>query len=235
MRIAVCDDENICLTELVNLIQRKYKSLDLIIDTFSSGEALIAHYRKNRSPFDIVLLDIEMKGMDGLKTASSLSKYTPTPIIIFVTSHNELACSGYEVSAFRFLTKPVNEHKLVEAIEAAQNRIREAKTILVHNSKGEYVIPVDFIMYIEAQNQQVSIVTEKEQFMQRGSIGTYEKELMNDGFYPVHRSYLVNLRFVKGFNKQEIRLACDKRLPLSRLRYKDFSQNFHDFIRRTAF
>lgn len=235
MRIAVCDDENTCLVELVNSIQRKYKSLDLIIDTFSSGEALVAHYKKNRSPFDIVLLDIEMGRMDGLEAASALSNYTPTPIIIFITSHDELACAGYEVSAFRFLTKPVNENKLVEAIEAAQNRIRKTKAILVRNSNGEYVIPIDFIMYIEAQNQQVLIVTEKEKLTQRGSIGTYENELINEGFYLVHRSYLVNLRFVKGFDKQEILLADDKTLPLSRLRFKDFSQKFHDFIRRTAF
>ncbi|MGL6201181.1 MAG: LytR/AlgR family response regulator transcription factor [Lachnospiraceae bacterium] len=234
MRIAVCDDEKIFISKLVNSIQQEYKSLDMIVDIFLSGEELIKHYRKNLPPYDIILLDIEMKQMNGFQVAETLADFS-NPIIIFITSHEELACDGYKVSAFRFLTKPVHKSKLIEAIEAAQNLIKERKTIFVHNSLGECILPINSIIYIEAQNQHVLIVTENSQYKQKGNIGTYENELQNDGFFLIHRSYLVNLRFVKGFNKREIVLADSSKLPLSRLRVKAFSSVLHAYIKRTAF
>lgn len=235
MRLAICDDENIFTEKLLKFIEQKYNSLDLLITTFNSGEALVSYYRKGNPPFDIVLLDIEMKGIDGLQTAKLLRQSDFNAIIVFITSHEELACKGYEVSAFRFITKPISGAKVLEAIEAVKAQKQRAKTVLVKNAEGEYSLSLDEIRYFEAQNQQTIIYTSNQKYIHRFSISDYEKELQADGFYLIHRSYLVNLKYVKGFNKQEVLLEQNIKLPLSRLRVKDFGETFHTFISRTAF
>lgn len=235
MRIAICDDENAFTQKLLRYIDDKYRSLDLLINTFDCGEDLLSYYRKGNPHYDIILLDIEMKGLNGLETAKFLRQFDPNVIIIFVTSHEELACNGYEVSAFRFITKPINGAKLIEAIEAAKAQKQMNKTISVKTIDGEFSLRLGDVQYFEAQNQQTAIYTDKGKYIHRFGIGEYEKNLKLEGFYLIHRSYLVNLKYVKGFAKQEVFLEQGIKLPLSRLRYKDFSDTFHRFISQTAF
>lgn len=235
MRIAICDDEPRFAAELADLIQNQHRSLDLVVDSYSSGEDLLYACQQLALAYALIFLDIEMGGMDGLRTAKALAGLYPAPMVVFVTSHDELACDGYEVAAFRFLTKPVNEAKLAEAVVTARNRLQQAKTVLLKNGEGEFVLPLDSILYIEAQNQQVLVVSQNVSYSQRTGIGQYEQDLAPDGFCLIHRSYLVNLRHVKALQKQEVLLTNGQRLPLSRLRQKDFACQFHQYIQKTAF
>jgi Response regulator of the LytR/AlgR family len=235
MYIAICDDEEIFVKKMIYDIETKYKTLDFRIKKFDSGENLLEHYKKKKRHFDVILLDIEMNGLNGIETAKQLRKYTPDVLIIFVTSHEELACTGYEVSAFRFITKPINVPKLIEALNSAAEQLRQNKNILIETNFGEYSLKISDILYIEAQNQHVIIYTEHEKYIQRASISKYERTLVLDNFQLIHRSYLVNMCHVKGVSKQEVTLNKKLKLPLSRLRYKKFQEQFHNYINTTAF
>ena len=234
MRIAICDDNHFFTEELKNHIKDEYNSLDLLMHTFSCGEDLVSHYNYRKAPFDVILLDMEMRELDGLETAKAIHQIKPDTIIIFVTSHSEMASAGYEVSAFRFLIKPIKSDKLIEAIEAVKTQLRETKVIYVKNSEGEYSIDVDDIVYFEAQSQQVKIQTRYQIFSNRYNIIDYVKELAEYDFISVHRSYLVNLKYVKGLTNQEMLLEGNISIPISRLRYQKVKQQFHQYINKIS-
>ena len=234
MRIAICDDNQAFAHTLADYIETEYKSLDLLIEFFASGEELVAYYQAGKKTFDIILLDIEMKQVNGLEAAAQIRKSDSQTVIIFITSHDELASMGYEVAAFRFLTKPVKQKKLIEALEAVRAQSNQAKVIHVSNAEGEFTININDILFMEAQNQQVNIQTYEDGFVQRYNLSDYVEELAKYDFISVHRSYLVNLKFVKGINKQEVIMEDETVLPISRLRYKEVKQAFHDYISKTS-
>ena len=234
MRIAICDDHQFFTQELENQIQSEYNSLDLLIHTFSCGEDLVSYYHKGNVAFDVILLDMEMKELDGLKTAKIIRQIAPKTFIIFITIHSEMASIGYEVSAFRFLSKPVKAAKLFEALEAAKAQIRETKIIYIKNSEGEYAIDMNDIIYFEAQIQQVKIQTRYQTFFHRYNISDYVKELENYDFISVHRSYLINLKYTKGIVNQEIIMEGDILIPISRLKYQKVKHQFHYYISKTS-
>ena len=234
MRIAICDDNQTFAKTLADYIEAEYKSLDLLIEFFASGEELVAYYQADKPGFDVILLDIEMKQINGLQAAHQIRKIDTQTVIIFITSHDELASMGYEVAAFRFLSKPVQRAKLIEALEAVRAQNNSAKTIHISNAEGEYTITVSDILFIEAQNQQVLIQTNDGEFSKRAAISDFVDELAQYDFVSIHRSYLINLRYVKGLNKQEVTMEDGTTLPISRLRYKDVKQAFHDYISKTS-
>jgi len=230
MRIAICDDNQHFIRELSDMILSKYKSLDLLIDSFSCGEDIVSHYKNSKVVFDFILLDIEMNEMDGLQTAKIIHEIAPNTIIIIITSHVELALSGYEVSAFRFLEKPVNAIKLFEAIEAVKAQIKSEKVIRIKNQDGEFAVNVRDILFIEANGQHTAIRTKDKIISHRHNISHYMTELADYDFVSVHRSYLINLKHVKRFTNQEVMLEENIKIPISRLRYQKFKQQFHHYI-----
>ena len=104
MKIAICDDEKIMQEYLKEEIDSYFQSLDVLTLCYSSGEELLADYEKQQ--YDMVFLDIEMKGLNGLQVAKLLHAWKKDLPIVMVTTHTELAMEGYEVQAFRFLAKP---------------------------------------------------------------------------------------------------------------------------------
>lgn len=122
MKIAVCDDEEIFSMKLKKYLEQYYNSIDLIIDVFKSGEDFIRKIKSLTDRYDIVFLDIEMSPIDGIETAKKLRENNKDVIIIFLTSHGEFATDGYEVDAFRFLIKPVQEVKLKRALQDVQKK-----------------------------------------------------------------------------------------------------------------
>ena len=120
MRIAVCDDEELFRIEFKNVLDKALVNVDYDIDTFSGGSSLYEAFLK--SPFDLVFLDIEMPGIDGITLAKRLRAISENVHIVFLTSHIEYALEGYEVNALRYLVKPVDMNKLGEVLKYVQDK-----------------------------------------------------------------------------------------------------------------
>ena len=198
MKIAICDDDLVLNRKLHQFIFETYHDIDLRIDEYRSGEEFLQKISTSKLTYDLLLLDIEMDKVNGITVAKELKQLSPKTFVVFITSHDEFATVGYEVSAFRYLIKPINKNKLIEAIEAAKEELLSIKSISFQNKDGEYIIPLNDILYFEAQNQEVLVSTTEQQLLHRGNLNDYEQRLSQEGFYRVHRSYLVNLRFVKS-------------------------------------
>ena len=190
--------------------------------------------QKQSQPYQLILLDIEMRGIDGIETAKRLRKLLPDCYIIFITSHDEFALTGYEVAAFRYLVKPVQPEKLTEAISAVRAELSDHITLHVEDGPVEALLRVKDIYYIEAQDKRVRVVLKDTAFSDRRGIDEIERALAGEDFFRVHRSYLINFRYVARLDKNEILLVSGEQIPLSRLRKKAFKNAFQTYVSRTA-
>lgn len=229
MRIAICDDEPLWREQLAERLEKYYKSLDVLIQCFESGEKLLVQFPKNT--FDLVFLDIEMPGVDGLSVAGKLRQEHRECIIIFLTSHTDLAMEGYEVDAFRFLAKPVEETKLYRALQAVEKKMSEdAKIAVTENGTQSYLRCRD-IRYIHCENIYLQIVTEDRSYLVRKKLKDILEELPKEWFVQVHRSYIVNMLYVTSFDGHEIALDDGTTVAVSKGKREMFRQRMMQYMK----
>ena len=233
MRVAVCDDEEIFQEQIRNLIDKIYNSMDVIVDGFSEGKKLLERFDAN--PYDVIFLDIEMPSMDGITLAKKLRQRSENVFIVFLTSHVEYALEGYEVNALRYLTKPNREDKLREVLKYVMNK-NTAKRMLMIKSEGEELrVNVADVLYFEAQNQYVMIYLRGEEHLVRANIGDFEEQLREDGFFRIHRGYLISLAKVTKIVKSDVIMETGASLPISRNNVKPLKEALYSFIEKEAF
>lgn len=234
MRIAICDDDWSMQKTLRVFIDQTYQDLDMLVDGFTSGEALLASIQKQTRHYDLILLDIEMQGIDGIATAKQVRRLLPECYIIFITSHDEFALTGYEVAAFRYLVKPLVPEKLQEAVSAVRAEMADHVTLHVEDGPVEALLRVKDIYYAEAQDKRVRVVLRDTAFSDRRGIDEIAGLLESEEFFRVHRSYLVNFRYVGRIDKNSVYLVSGEEIPVSRLRKKAFRNAFQAYVKRTA-
>lgn len=232
MRVAICDDENVQLSITKTSLEAAYKSLDLVVDTYSSGAKLLNAI--DTMHYDLIILDIEMPGLNGIDTAKKLRKIEDKVAIVFLTSHVEYALEGYEVNALRYLTKPVNTEKLSEIISYLLEQRKKDKRILLRNSEEVEMVCVADIYYMEAQDQMIRIVTNKGEYRNRYNLGDYERELGADGFFRIHRGYLINLGHVLRLTGREVVMEDSASLPVSRTKEAALKNALIHYVRNEA-
>ena len=168
MRIAVCDDEELFRIEFKSVLDKVLINAEYDIDTFSGGSSLYEAFLKN--PFDLVFLDIEMPGIDGITLAKRLRAVSENVQIVFLTSHIEYALEGYEVNALRYLVKPVDMNKLSEVLKYIQDKKNNSRQIMIKQEGEDIVIDLSDIIYMESMDKNVRIVTSKSEYITRYNI-----------------------------------------------------------------
>ena len=233
MRIAVCDDEERFRSDIRGHIDKMFGSLDVIVDSFAGGKDLIARFREH--PYDLVFLDIEMPGMDGITLAKELRTISDQVFIVFLTGHVEYALEGYEVNALRYLTKPVKEKKLREVLTYVSEKLSAKRQIMLKTEGEEVFVNVSDILYFEAQDQYVMVHTVDRDYLVRYNLSDYEKDLKKDGFVKPHRSYLVSLAKVRRIGKGEVLLEGDVSVPVSRGAAAGLKSMLYSYLEENAF
>ena len=234
VKIAVCDDEKNIRTYLVSLI-RKQGAECSIVEYASAGE-----YLADGKEHDLVFLDIEMGGsgveLDGMGLARHIRSMDVCrqPIIIFVTGYEKYVYDAFDVGAFQYLVKPVDEQKFAEVFGRAvgqaisEEEQRKKKLVIQYAGEGR-AIPLNDIYYMESQNHNIVLFLKSGKLEYYGKIGDLEEELAGQ-FYRIHRGYLINLFHVEGYDKTEVRMANGDKLLLSRYKYDGFVQAYMDYI-----
>ena len=233
MRIAVCDDEELFRIEFKSVLDKLLINAEYDIDTFSGGSSLYEAFLKN--PFDLVFLDIEMPGIDGITLAKRLRAVSENVQIVFLTSHIEYALEGYEVNALRYLVKPVDMNKLSEVLKYIQDKKNNSRQIMIKQEGEDIVIDISDVIYMESMDKNVRIVTSKSEYITRYNISDYEEELKNSGFLRIHRGYLISLSKVKKIVKNDVVMDGDISLPVSRSNIKTLKDALYAYVEGTAF
>ena len=233
MRIAICDDQIGCRTQAVTAIRECIRSEGVLVDAFKDGRSFLLAFKKN--PYDLIFLDIEMPEMDGITVARRIRELNAEIPIVFLTSHIEFALEGYEVNALRYLTKPIQISKLREVLNYVSAQMRQQKALWIKTELGDVKILLNDILFMEAQNQNILIYTTKEAYCVRYNLSDYEQELSEDGFFRIHRGYLVSLSHIKSVGKGEVTLSNTTTLPVSRSKEKALKDVLYQYIRKEAF
>ena len=213
--IAICDDEQIERNYLSGLVKNWAinRDISISINDFSSAEGFL--FSSEDKAFDILLLDIEMEGMDGVTLAKKIRLSNKEIQIIFITGYMEYIADGYDVEALHYLLKPVSEEKLATILDRAISKLASNEKALFINQSGENIrIPLGEIRYLEVFHNYVTIHA-ADSYKVKKTLGALEKDL-DSRFFRAGRSYIVNLRFVRKSTKSEVHLADGTVIPMSR-------------------
>lgn len=189
---------------------------------FPSAESFLFAFSQQQD-YDILLLDIEMPGMDGVTMARQIRKISDTVQIVFISGYSDYISEGYEVSALHYLLKPVKEEKLTEVLDRALNKIEKNEGYLELKSSSELLrIPYHEIKYLDVYQNYVTVHCKEEHSLKR-SLSDVVKQL-DERFYKAGRSLAVNLDYVRRVTKTEIRLSDGTVLPLPRGAYEGINR-----------
>ncbi len=234
MKIAVCDDDKATREHIISLIKEQIQDAEIV--TFGSGEEML----KAQEDFDISFLDVEMKELSGMDVAKQIrqeqeEKGSARSIIIFVTGYEKYMNDAFDVLAFHYLLKPINEEKFRTVFERALKELsaieeRTKRYILVRNSGTQQRVYIKDIYYIESANKKVIIHT-KAGVLE--SYGTMEElgQMTGSGFYRCHRCYLVNMEKIVSYNADTIQVANGDKLILAQKKYNDFIKQYMKYAK----
>lgn len=224
IKIAVCDDSTVDQRYVSDMVDRwaVQREHTVHVDTFISAESFLFHYAEE-SDYDILLLDIEMGEMDGVSMARQLRRGNDAVQIIFITGHSDYISEGYEVEALHYLMKPVREEKLHSVLDRAVEKLAKNEKVLNLESGGEMVcVPVYQIRYADVYGNYVTIHA-AETVTVKMTLKELEREL-DERFYRVGRSYIVNLTRINRVSRTEIKLSDGTVIPLPRGTYDEVNR-----------
>lgn len=217
IRIAIVEDEKKWddtfrkyITEYGAKTKRAFE-----ITSFPDGMEFISDYNGG---FDLVLMDIAMPHMNGMEAAKRLREIDGQVCLMFITTLARYAVNGYDVNAFDFLVKPIDQELFDIKFERAVAYIesKASKSFVISCSGGMRKMPVDKIAYIESVKHYLFFHTTDGVLKMRASLDDVKAFFESNGFVAVNRSLLVNLAFVDGYDNSQV-TVCGEALPLSRV------------------
>lgn len=223
-QLAVCDDRPEDSRLVARLASRwaRQAGAEAEIESFPSAEAFLFRYEEKKD-FDVLLLDIEMTGMDGVELARTVRRDNEAVQIVFITGYSDYIAEGYEVSALHYLMKPVNEEKFHQVLTRAVGRLARNEPFLTLELPGETVrVPLPEIRYLDVQQNYVTVHAGRDYTLKR-PLAEFEAAL-DRRFFRAGRSCIVNLTCIRRVTRAEAELTTGERIPLPRGQYEKLNQ-----------
>lgn len=230
-RVAICDDEERQRERVRRmLLTLSVKTgIDFEVVAFESGEQLIAHYENEGDSFHILVLDIEMNGLNGIQTARKLREMKRHhEQIVFLTSYAEYMLESFDVVTFQYLIKPIEpevfEAKMLKLYQYFQERDQDI--LIIKSAYEEIVLRQEDIIAIEAAKSltvksKLKFTTVHAVYDGRGLISSYASALKDSRFLQIHRSILINLLHVHKFAGSKVLMSNGMELPIGRSKIKE--------------
>ena len=195
------------------------------IGLFTSADALL----KSKNTFDLILLDIQMEGINGMDAAKLLRKRKVECPIVFITGNSQHVFSAFEVDAVNYLLKPVDKDKMFASLDKVFSKA-EDKTLLIKQGHSYVKVSLKDIFYFEASSRKICIVTKHGSHSYYGKM----KELvlgLNDNFFHCHRSYVINLEHVRSLNEKDVIMDNGDSVPVSRDKRRELADALLKYFR----
>lgn len=238
--IAICDDEEQqrehVKTMLVSLSLKT--NFDFQISLFTSGEQLLSHYREVGDTFHILILDVEMGGMNGIQTAKEIRDMKFLDVqIMFLTSYPEYMVESFDVITFQYLIKPIQpqvfEEKMIKLCQYFQ--ALDKKYVLIKSDYDELLLKYDDILWIEVVKSltiknKLNFVTQENVHETKGILSSYATGLKDHGFLQIHRSIIINLMHVQKFSGTQVVMLNGTELPIGRSKVKEVKDAYTKYM-----
>ena len=227
MRVVIVDDDQLVALSLKTILEANEEIS--VVGTGNDGTEAVVLYEKERP--DILLMDIQMKYMDGMTAAEQIRKLDSEVIIMFITNMTQYAIRGYEVDALDYVVKPVEFFPFSQKLDRAIGRLQNKKKVFVSIpvEDGVLKMEIDDIYYVESMGHSLIYRTKKGEFTARGTMKDMEEILSPYGFFRCNKGYIVNLKYVDGV-KEGVCLINDEELLISRANKKPFMEALVNYM-----
>ena len=233
-KIAIVDDEQEERDSLQECFEQfqKENAIKLEIKTYCSGDVFLQQFDAS---YDLICLDIDMDGTNGIDTAKKIRQKDKEVLIFFVTNMAQMAIRGYEVRALDFKDKitvvtgqsGVGKSSLLNALDIISNQ--RSKNIVLTTPRGMQIISSDELFFVEVDGHYLLYHTKHGEFCQKASLKDLEQQLEGLSFKRCNNCYLVNLKYVNGVEKEDVILQGEH-LKISRPRKKEFLQALANYM-----
>ena len=226
MDIAVVDDEKAIREHVCALIEEQQPGS--VIEAYATGEELLASGKR----FDIVFLDIQMEGMNGIEAARELRERQEDTVLIFITGVKEYVFDALDLYAFQYLLKPIDEGKFAEVLQRAAGEAKkkkEKKCLFIRTRN--LTLDQSEILYIESRAKKVEIHTAgaDKAIEIYAAMDELERQLGED-FYRCHRAYIVNMAQITEYDNESITLTNGDKVYLTKKKYGEFVKAYMWFL-----
>lgn len=230
LNIALCDDETLTVANMECMLENisGEKNIEINIDAFYDGSTLVDYIKKGMR-YDLIYLDIEMAKQNGIDAAMNIRALDKKVLIIYVTNHECFAKDVFEVSAFRFIKKPIDIERFNKYFcDAYKELVSEEKYFQYQYNKIHYRTLITDIMYFQSDRRLTYIISESGNRKCYYKLNDIEQKLLefNIYFYRVHQSFLVNPKYVAQYMYDTIELVDGTVLTISPSRRKQVSKLF---------
>lgn len=233
MKVLICDDNPKIINQINNYLLKISKQSTYKFDSicFSNGDSILDKQTK----IDFAFIDIEMPGVNGLTVTKHLQKINPNIIIFIVTSFQGYLDDAMDLNVFRFLSKPIDENRFYKSMNIALNLYHQSteKIILDYFDECHNIFTID-ILYLTIENRKTKIITKNDEYISNKKFDYWKNHLKSyDYFAQSHYSFIVNLKNVTDFDKNEITLSVDSKkvkVPVSRSFYASFKKAFYEYL-----
>lgn len=230
LHIAIVEDDKTYAAQLKAYLAQ-YESETghkMTVTIFPDGEDIVTDYS---AEFDIILMDVEMTFLDGMKAAEKIREMDTEVVIIFITNMPQYAIQGYKVDALDYVLKPISYFAFSQRMDRALTRVKrkEKQYITVHQKGGKRKLDVSKICYVEVQDHFLIYHLMDGEVMGKGAIKDAEDVLDGNLFFRCNRCYLVNLEYVEDFHGSDVTVAGDV-IQVSRSRKKAFLDALNNYM-----
>lgn len=230
VRIALVEDEESYRKELLEYLKR-YEAESgrrFRISVFTDGDEITAGYKAD---YDLILMDIAMRFMDGMTAAEQIRKLDSEVVIIFITNTPQFVMKGYTVDALDYVLKPVSYFAFSQRIDRAIERMskRHVRYLSVPIKGGVRKLKYSDILYVEVRNHDLLYHTREDSILSRGTLAETEEHLDNTQFYRCNKCYLVNLDYVDGLENNDV-IVAGERIEVSRARKKGLLDALNNYL-----
>lgn len=228
MRIFICDDELQIAYEFEKIVRRFLPESKILV--FHSGEELLKGMEQECC--DLLLLDIDMPKMSGMDVAKRLGEMETKPLLVFVTSHDELVYDSFRYHPFGFVRKSFFEKEIEKVLNDCKEELKSNVRHFSFRSNGQDVrLLLSQILFFEADGNYLKVCAKDGEYRMRSTITAVENSLGTYGYIRVHKGFLVNQQSIRMFGSEEIRLENGVELPLGKTYMEAAKKIFMKYMR----
>lgn len=229
MLIAICDDEQVFRDSLRSMIF-EYKAkhrLHIDVYEYADGQSLL----NSSKVFDMVFLDYQMPGIDGMQVARALRNKNCTCSIVFITGFPDFVYDAFEVQPYRFFVKPIHAGQIENLLNAFVAQQKQLAPIIVINESEQIVVQAKDVLYLEGNGKYCTIRTNQATYNSSKTLSQVHALLPQYCFYRSHKSFVVNLYSVYSFNQEIITLTNGEIARIGRNKTANFKNVYKQFIK----
>lgn len=228
MNLFLCDDEQKIVSDMAEKVSKVLPSAAL--RTFSSGEALLSHLKSEAC--DILLLDIDMPGPTGLDVAKELSRQKKKPLLVFVTSHDELVYDSFQYHPFAFIRKSKFDTEIKAVLHDCVKELESTEQHFCFRTDGnEVCLSLSDILYFEAEGNYLRVFTTDCEYRFRSTLSSVENTLQDCGFLRIHKGFLLNQSAIKLLCQEKATLQNGMTLPIGKIYAKSAKEQLLRYMR----